>query len=61
MSIKLVLAIVAGICGMASALINMIRIRADPDPPFAIVEKKETIDPEAKKRIQKMLEDMDKD
>ena len=45
------------IWGAVMAIINAIRA----DPPFTIMEKWEKIDAEARKRIEEMIDNMDKD
>lgn len=54
-----VLTVLCCIAGAVVAIINMIRTKQDP--PFTIVEKRETIEAESKKRIEQMIEDMKKD
>ncbi|MBD5631766.1 MAG: hypothetical protein HDP34_00850 [Clostridia bacterium] len=44
------------ILGAVMAITNAIRA----DPPFTIIEKREKIDAEARKRIQEMIDNMDK-
>ena len=62
MLLKIVIAVVFVIWCILGAVAIINEIRADPaDPPFTIMEKRENIDAEARKRIEQMIEDMKKD
>ena len=59
MLVKIVIVVVIVLCcilGAVLAITNEIRA----DPPFTIIEKREKIDAEARKRIEEMIDNMDK-
>lgn len=59
MLLKILIAFAVALWVIWSAVRAIKTIRAEP--PFTIIEKREKIDAEARKRIEEMIDNMDKD